>query len=203
MRSRQAKGNQYMTCWYSIEINETLIFHRYFFNSHVKHKITGRWTVDIRLTLTKAWDFVDTVNSCDQGITTHKVTHRWTVDIKLRFMKGWYFVYTLISHMTRQAQGRRFFVNGFYSHVKVTSLSWYWTFNFNFRSYTSPTYPNFCLDGDGLTPAGGKIVGPGICPPVRGQLSLKDFFLNCGEMKYFVGYIGYGQWGLSAPLTIT
>ena len=46
----------------------------------------------------------------------------------------------------------------------------------NFITYPRLTYPNFCLNRDGLTPAGGKIVGPGICPPVRGQLSLKDFF---------------------------
>ena len=41
-------------------------------------------------------------------------------------------------------------------------------------SFSSLTYPNFCLDRDGLTPAGGKIVGPGICPPVRGELRLKE-----------------------------
>ena len=67
-----------------------------------------------------------------------------------------------------------------------------------FITFPSLTYPNFCLDRDGLTPAGGKIVGPGICPPVRGQLSLKECFLKSGEIKYFVGYIGFVELGLSA-----
>ena len=53
--------------------------------------------------------------------------------------------------------------------------------NLNLISYTSLTYPNFCLDRDGLTPAGGKIVRPGICPTIRGRLSLKDFFEERGN----------------------
>ena len=53
-----------------------------------------------------------------------------------------------------------------------------------FITYPRLTCPNFCLDRDGLTPAGGgggKIDGPGIFPPVRGQLSLKDFLWRVGR----------------------